>query len=136
MITMEVLGHIGSGVDGGAIVLGFLAVAGLVGVALVGVARRRKEALGEPADQTTVHRIGITVSVGGPFRHFWRVEPDRRSAQMSTAPLTTDDVRDSMADASLILEDLLRQIEELRATGGDPLTIAELWAQVDLLQGR
>lgn len=55
---------------------------------------------------------------------------------MSTAPLNTDDVRDGVPDVPLIVEDLLCQIEDLRATDGDAAVIAELWAQVDLLQGR
>ena len=55
---------------------------------------------------------------------------------MSTAPLTTDDVRDGVPDVPLIVEDLLCQIEDLRAMDGDPAVIAELWAQVALLQGR
>ncbi len=55
---------------------------------------------------------------------------------MSTAPLDTDGVRDFVPDVPLIVEDLLCQIEDLRATGGDAAVIAELWAQVDLLQGR
>lgn len=55
---------------------------------------------------------------------------------MSTAPLNTDDVRDGVADAPLIAEDLLCQIEVLRATDGDPVAIADRWAQVDLLQAR
>ena len=55
---------------------------------------------------------------------------------MSTAPLNTDDVRDGLADVPLIVEDLLCQIDDLSATDGDPAVIAELWAQVDLLQGR
>lgn len=36
----------------------------------------------------------------------------------------------------LILEDLLCQIEDLRAINGDEDVIADLLAQVDLLQGR
>ena len=55
---------------------------------------------------------------------------------MSTAPLDTDDVRDGVADVPLIVEDLLCQIEDIRATDGDPAVVAELWAQVELLQGR
>lgn len=55
---------------------------------------------------------------------------------MITAPLDTDDVRDGVPDVPLIVEDLLGQIEDLRASDGDPAAIAELWAQVDLLQGR
>ena len=54
---------------------------------------------------------------------------------MSTAPLDTDDVRDGVADVPLIVEDLLCQIEG-RAADGDPAVIAQLWVQVDLLQGR
>lgn len=54
---------------------------------------------------------------------------------MSTTVLGTDQVIDA-ADVPLILEDLLCQIEVLLATSGDPATIANLWAQVDLLQGR
>lgn len=55
---------------------------------------------------------------------------------MNDTPHDTDDVRDCMADVPLIVEDLLCQIEGLRATAGDPAVVAELWAQVDLLQGR
>ena len=55
---------------------------------------------------------------------------------MSTAPLNTDDVLTGVPDVPLIVEDLLCQIEDLRATDGDPAVIAELCAQVDLLQGR
>ena len=55
---------------------------------------------------------------------------------MSTAPLDTDDVRDGAPDVPLIVEDLLCQIEDQNATHGDHVTIADLWAQVDLLQGR
>ena len=55
---------------------------------------------------------------------------------MSAAPMDTDDARQGLADVPLIVEDLLCHIEELRATDGDPITIAELWAHVDLLQGR
>lgn len=55
---------------------------------------------------------------------------------MSTSSLDTDDVHGGVADLPLIVEDLLCQIEVLRATGGDPAAIADLWAQVDLLQGR
>lgn len=55
---------------------------------------------------------------------------------MSKAPLETDDVRDGLPDAPLIVEDLLCQIEVLHATNGDPAATAELWAQIDLLQGR
>lgn len=55
---------------------------------------------------------------------------------MSPAPLDTDDVRDDVADVPLIVEGLLGQIEDLHATDGDPAVVAELWARVDLLQGR
>ena len=55
---------------------------------------------------------------------------------MSTATLDTDDVRDGVPDVPLIVEDLLCQIEDLRAADGDPAALAELWAQVDHLQGR
>lgn len=55
---------------------------------------------------------------------------------MSTTPLDTDDVRDGVPDAPLIVEDLLCQIEDLHTTDHDPVTIAGLWAQVDLFQGR
>lgn len=48
----------------------------------------------------------------------------------------SDDVRNGLADVPLILEDLLGQIEELRATDGDEDVIADLLAQVELLQGR
>lgn len=55
---------------------------------------------------------------------------------MSTAPVNADDARDGITDVPLILEDLLCEIEDLRARGGDPAVIADLWAQVDLLRGR
>lgn len=55
---------------------------------------------------------------------------------MSTAFLDTHDIHCGAADVPLIVEDLLRQIEVLLATHGDPATIADLWAQVDLLQAR
>ena len=47
-----------------------------------------------------------------------------------------EDAGGQLTDVPLILEDLLCQIEDLCATEGDPTAIAELWAQVDLLQGR
>ena len=52
---------------------------------------------------------------------------------------TRDDVEDRggpLTDVPLILEDLLCQVEELRATKGDVDVIADLLAQVELLQGR
>ena len=52
---------------------------------------------------------------------------------------TRDDFEDAggqLSDVPLILEDLLCQIEELRATDGDEAVIADLLAQVDLVQGR
>ena len=54
---------------------------------------------------------------------------------MSAASLNTVDVRYGVPDVPLIVEDLLCQIED-RAADGDPAVIAQLWAQVDLLQGR
>lgn len=48
----------------------------------------------------------------------------------------SDDVRHGLADVPLIVEDLLCQVEELRASGGDPAVIVDLLAQVELLQGR
>lgn len=54
---------------------------------------------------------------------------------MSTTASGTDDVINGV-DVPLIVEDLLCQIEVLRAVGGDPAAVADLWAQVDLLQGR
>ena len=47
-----------------------------------------------------------------------------------------EDVRGPLTDVPLILEDLLCQIEDLRATGGDEAVIADLLAQVSLFQGR
>lgn len=47
-----------------------------------------------------------------------------------------EDMGGSLTDVPLILEDLLCQIEELRATDGDVDVIADLLAQVELLQGR
>lgn len=52
---------------------------------------------------------------------------------------TRDDFEDAggqLTDVPLILEDLLCQIEGLRATDGDADVIADLLAQVDLVQGR
>lgn len=46
------------------------------------------------------------------------------------------DVLEGLADMPLVVEDLLCQIEVLLATNGDPAAIADLWAQVDLLQAR
>ena len=54
---------------------------------------------------------------------------------MSTSS-DTDEVHGGAADEPLIVEDLLCQIEVLRATGDGQTDIAGLWAQVDLLQGR
>ena len=53
-------------------------------------------------------------------------------------PLITgfEDGRVGLADVPLIVEDLLCRVEELRAVGGDPAVVADLLAQVDLLQGR
>ena len=53
-------------------------------------------------------------------------------------PLITrfEDRRCGLADVPLIVEDLLCQVEELRAVGCDPAVVADLMAQVDLLQGR
>ncbi len=47
-----------------------------------------------------------------------------------------DDGRYGLADVPLIVEDLLCQVEGLRAVGVDPAVVADLLAQVDLLQGR
>lgn len=53
------------------------------------------------------------------------------------APSTRfEDERYGLADVPLIVEDLLCQVEELRAIGGKPAVVADLLAQVDLLQGR
>ncbi len=41
-----------------------------------------------------------------------------------------------LVDVPLILEDLLCRIEELRLSDGDVEAIADLLAQVELLQGR
>lgn len=46
------------------------------------------------------------------------------------------DVRNGLADLPLIVEDLLCLIEVHHATSGDPAVIADLWAQVHLLQSR
>lgn len=54
----------------------------------------------------------------------------------STTTDVEDEGRAGLADVPLILEDLLCQVEDLRASGGEPAVIADLLAQVDLLQGR
>ena len=41
-----------------------------------------------------------------------------------------------LADVPLIVGDMLCQVEDLRAIGGDPAVMDDLLAQVDLLQGR
>ena len=46
------------------------------------------------------------------------------------------DLQNHLTDVPLILEDLLCQIEDLRAAGGDEAVIADLLAQVELLEGR
>ena len=48
----------------------------------------------------------------------------------------SDDARQRITDVPLILEDLLCQVEDLRAVGGDRAKIDDLLAQVELLQGR
>ena len=67
---------------------------------------------------------------------FWKVKDEERAAM--NIPLMTgfEDGRYGLADEALIVEDLLCQVEELRAVGGDPAVVADLMAQVDLLQGR
>ena len=67
---------------------------------------------------------------------FWKVTDEERAAM--TIPLITgfEDGRYGFADVPLIVEDLLCRVEELRAVGGDPAVVADLLAQVDLLQGR
>ena len=55
---------------------------------------------------------------------------------MSASSLDPDDVHGGVADVPLIVEDLLCQIEALFATNGDRAAIADLWAQVDLLQAQ
>ena len=55
---------------------------------------------------------------------------------MSEAAVSGADAPVGLPDVPLILEDLLSQIEHLRATGGDPAAIAELSARVELLQAR
>ena len=52
------------------------------------------------------------------------------------ATMGFDDVRGGLPDVPLIVEDLLCQVEDLRASGGDRAVIDDLWAQVDLVQGR
>ena len=67
---------------------------------------------------------------------FWKVKDEERAAM--NIPLITGfkDGRYGLADVSLIVEDLLCQVEELRAVGGDPALVADLLAQVDLLKGQ
>ena len=52
------------------------------------------------------------------------------------ATMGFDDVRGGLPDVPLIVEDLVCQVEDLRASGGDPAVIDDLLAQVDLVQGR
>ena len=55
---------------------------------------------------------------------------------MSGSTATSDQARDNIPDVPIIIEDLLAQIEFQAATEGDPAVIADLWAQVRLLQAR
>lgn len=55
---------------------------------------------------------------------------------MSEAAWKDDEVRGGLPDVPLIVEGLLVEIEELRASGRDLAVIADLLAQVDLLQNR
>ena len=90
------------------------------------VARRcRNQRIG-PAPAATA---ATTASAGTPMNSH------TTAAAMSAANLNTVDVRYGVPDVPLIVEDLLCQIED-RAADGDPAVIAQLWAQVDLLQGR
>ena len=52
------------------------------------------------------------------------------------ATMGFDDGRGGLPDVPLIVEDLLCQVEDLRASAGDPAVIDDLLAQVDLVQGR
>ena len=47
----------------------------------------------------------------------------------------SDHGRGRLPDVPLIVEDLLCQVEDLRASAGDPAVIDDLFAQVDLVQG-
>ncbi len=52
-----------------------------------------------------------------------------------TATTALGNGRVGFADVPLIMEDLLCQVEDLRAIGGDPAVIDDLLAQVALLLG-
>jgi hypothetical protein len=67
---------------------------------------------------------------------FWKVKDEERAAMNISLITGFEDGRVGVADVPLIVEDLLCQVEELRAVGGDPAVVADLLAQVDLLQGR
>ena len=84
--------------------------------------------------ECTIPRLGVSVEACS-FR-FWKVRDEERAAM--NIPLVTgfEDGRHGLPDVPLIVEDLLCQVEELRAVGGDPAVVADLLAQVDLLQGR
>ena len=82
------------------------------------------------SDETLVRRFVILGTSGGTY---YATEKEH------TMEHTRDDFEDlggPFTDVPLILEDLLCQIEELRATDGDEDVIADLLAQVELLQGR
>lgn len=53
---------------------------------------------------------------------------------MSGSATDSDEVRNNMPDVPIIIEDLLCAIEFQAATDGDPAVVADLWAQVQLLQ--
>jgi hypothetical protein len=67
---------------------------------------------------------------------FWKVKDDERAAMNIPLVPGFDDGRYGLADVPLIVEDLLCQVEGPRAVGVDPAVVADLLAQVDLLQGR
>lgn len=75
-----------------------------------------------------------------PSNRFWKVRGNTKGEALVSETITPgldDEVtRDGLADVPLIVEDLLCQVEDLRVTGGNPAAIADLLAQVDLLQGR
>ena len=79
-----------------------------------------------------MHDSSVWMSVGARSFRFWKVKDEEKAAM--NIPLITgfEYRRFGLADVPLIVEDLLCQVEELRA----PAVVIDLLAHVDLLQGR
>jgi hypothetical protein len=75
------------------------------------------------------------VSAEGCSFRFWKAKDEERAVMNISLITGFEDGRCGLADVPLIVEDLLCQVEELGAVGGDSAAVADLLAKVDLLQG-